>query len=79
MKCGSTDYHFIRKDENGWYTKSGQNQGIYIPDSIVLAPVWYAMRPDEYGMLERLDYNKKFPIYEDETIYFAITIGWDGQ
>ena len=58
MKCGSTDYHFIRKDENGWYTKSGQNQGIYIPDSIVLAPVWYAMRPDEYGMLERLDYNE---------------------
>ena len=76
MKCGPTDYHFIRQlDDGTWYNKSGLTTGLPIPEEyIVNGPfgngIWYGYSV-EYGI--------SFPFYTDETIYFAIKKGWDTQ
>ena len=74
MKCGPSDYHFIRLTENGWYNKSGTTNGLYIDQAIVESSIWYAMWSN----------NGKAHIYpnvyyDDETIYFAVKVGWDKQ
>ena len=72
LKCGPMDYHFIRQDENGWYNKSGAGAGLYVNESVVTSDVWYAMWA-ENGTA----YYSPDVYYDDETIYFAVKIGWD--
>ena len=72
MKCGPTDYHFIRSTENGWYNKSGTAPGLYVPHSVVTSAIWHPMYM-ENGQVKVVDDAK----YDDETIYFAVKIGWD--
>lgn len=52
--------------------------GLYIDQSVVEENVWYAMWLNngqtcvgypQYG----------YPYYDDETIYFAVKVGWDAQ
>ena len=76
MKCGPADYHFIRQlDDGTWYNKSGKATGLPISvDYIINGPYgdgnWYGYSV-ELGIT--------FPIYTDETIYFAVRKGWDAQ
>lgn len=72
MKCGPRDYHFIRLDSGGWYNKSGTAPGLYIDQSIVAGKVWYAM-----WMTNGEKYYNPNVYYNDETIYFAVKVGWD--
>ena len=72
MKCGPTDYHFIRSTGNGWYNKSGTAPGLYVPQSVVTSAIWHPMYM-ENGQVVVVDDAK----YDDETIYFAVKIGWD--
>ena len=72
MKCGATDYHFIRLTENGWYNKSGTAPGVYIDQSFVTADIWYPM----WGNGNQI-YIENVPYYNYETVYFAVRIGWD--
>jgi len=79
MKCGPSDYHFIRLTENGWYNKSGsQYQGLYINQSIVSNDIWLALWMNN-GIAYYGDPRYGYPIYDDETIYFAVKVGWDAQ
>ena len=78
MKCGPMDYHFIRLDDNGWYNKSGTLQGLYIDQSIVSGDIWYAIWMNNNKAYIG-DPNYGFPYYNDETIYFAVKVGWDTQ
>ena len=78
MKCGPTDYHFIRLDENGWYNKSGTTIGLYIDQSMVSGDVWYAIWLNN-GQAYIGDPRYGYPCYNDETIYFAVKIGRDAQ
>ena len=72
MKCGPTDFHFIRLTENGWYNKSGTEQGLYVSQSTVENNIWYPMYIENNQTIVRND-----TIYNDETIYFAVKIRWD--
>ena len=72
MRCGPTDYHFIRLDGDQWYNKSGTMQGVYIDRSRVEGDVWYPITI-ENGQLRVYD----DPYYDDEIIYFAVRKGWD--
>lgn len=80
LMCSSTDYHFIRLTENGWYNKSGNDSqvgGCYIPEDMVNCNRWYAC-----GEVEGQNYIFNlpgYPIYESPTgpIYFIVRIGWD--
>ena len=74
MKCGPTDYHFIRLDENGWYNKSGTTIGLYVDQSMVSGDVWYAIWLNN-GQAYIGDPRYGYPYYNDETIYFAVKIG----
>ena len=71
IKCASSDYHFIRLDDTGWYNKSGLAPGLYIDQSIVENDIWFAM-----WMNGNQCYYSP-PYYNDETIYFAVRKGWD--
>ena len=72
MKCGATDYHFIRLTPNGWYNKSGKKyDGLYVDHSYVISNVWYP-RWICFGFE-----GSSSIIYDDETIYFAVKVGWD--
>lgn len=72
MKCGPMDYHFIRLDNGGWYNKSGTAPGLFIAQSIVAGDIWYAMWMNNGKAYYRPDvYN------DDQTIYFAVKVGWD--
>ena len=74
MKCGPTDYHFIRQLSDGtWYNKSGTTTGMLIPANAVEYGIfgdgkWYGLSV-EYGI--------SLPVYTYETIYFAVRMGWD--
>lgn len=76
LKCGPMDYHFIRLDGDQWYNKSGTSRGLYIDKSIVAGDVWYAMWISK-GQIYVGDPQKGYPYYNDETIYFAVKVGWD--
>ena len=80
LKCGPMDYHFIRLDAGGWYNKSGTTTGLYISQSVVEADVWYAMWSNSNGRayMGNPAYGG-YPYYGDETIYFAVKVGWDKQ
>ena len=78
MKCGPTDYHFIRLTENGWYNKSGTAPGLYVNQGVVSADVWYAMWTNN-GQTYVGNPQRGYPYYDDETIYFAVKTGWDLQ
>ena len=76
LKCGPTDYHFIRLDGDGWYNKSGEAPGLYIHQSMVEGDIWYSIW--EYnGQVYVGDPRYGFPFYNYETIYFAVKVGWD--
>ena len=77
IKCGYSDYHYIRQDETGWYNKSGTLLGSYVPEDFVAADVWYPVRGLSDGGYEILDYVGI--IYDSETIYVAIKKGWDEE
>ena len=79
LKCGPTNYHFIREYEGGWYNKSGTKKGLYVDKSVVMADVWYARWLDRYGVVQVGDPREDYPIYTYETIYFAVKVGWDAQ
>ena len=76
MKCGPTDYHFIRQlDDGTWYNKSGNDVGFIVSSSYVATGLngkgnWFYLFADN-----SIDY----PVYTYETIYFAIKKGWDFQ
>ena len=78
MKCGPTDYHFMRLTENGWYNKSGTAPGLYVNQGVVSADVWYAMWTNN-GQTYVGNPQRGYPYYDDETIYFAVKTGWDLQ
>ena len=72
MKCGPNDYHFIRLTKNGWYNKSGSvYPGMYVDKSVVEKDIWSAL-----AIINGELYNGE-PYYTDETIYFAVKVGWD--
>ena len=80
LMCSPVDYHFIRKDDNGWYNKSGSDPnfaGCYIPKEMVNSPVWYPV-----GVVDGEPCVLLLPIdeayyRENGPIYFAVRIGWD--
>ncbi len=72
LKCGKTDFHFARLDENGWYYKCGTAQGLYVSQSYIEGEKWYSMWIDEKGKTVYGD-----TCYDDDTIYFVIKEGWD--
>lgn len=74
LKCGPFDYHFIRQDSVGWYNKSGEMPGLYIEQSLVECGKWYPM-----FMVDGIPFTDHRIYYDDETIYFAVRIGWDEQ
>ena len=74
MKCGPSDYHFIRLDDVGWYNKSGTMPGLYVNQEVVTSDIWYGMW-DNNGKVR----VSRFTFYDDETIYFAVKVGWDEQ
>ncbi len=76
MRCGPTDYHFIRLDGDSWYNKSGTAPGLYIDQSVVTADIWYAMWMDN-GQAYVGNPLYGLPYYNYETIYFAVKVGWD--
>ena len=78
LKCGPMDYHFIRLDGDEWYNKSGTAPGLYIDQSVVAGDVWYAMWINN-GQAYVGDPRYGYPYYNDETIYFAVKVGWDAQ
>ena len=75
IKCGLTDFHFIRQlDDGTWYNKTGDAVGVPIPVEYVLyGPFangyWYGYTPEGFC----------YPVYIYETIYFAVKKGWDNQ
>ena len=73
MKCGPVDYHFIRLDNDGWFNKSGTTAGAYIDQSIVEQDTWYPI----VGINGDPLVIKGSTYYDDETIYFAVKVGWD--
>ena len=78
MKCGPMDYHFIRLDNVGWYNKSGTTSGLYIDQSFVAGDIWLAMAMIN-GHPWIGDPRLGYPYYDDETIYFAVKVGWDAD
>ena len=74
LRCGPTDYHFIRLDGDQWYTKSGTLQGLYIDQSIVTERYWFCIFAKN-GVAYIGDPQYGFPYYEDEIIYFAVKVG----
>ena len=73
LKCGPEDYHFIRQYNNNiWYNKSGTTTGCFVYQSVVESAVWYAMYRTKYGVI-----RDSSIYYDDETIYFAVKVGWD--
>ena len=74
MKCGPFDYHFIRLDGGGWYNKSGTAPGLFIDQSFVTSDIWCAIWTYN-GMI----FYDPGMFYDDETIYFAVKIGWDTE
>jgi len=76
LKCGPSDYHFIRLDGNHWYNKSGTAPGLYIDQSLVVADTWFAIWMNN-GQAYMGDPRYGYPYYDDETIFFAIKAGWD--
>ena len=76
LKCGPTDYHFIRLDAAGWYNKSGNLPGTYVDQSVVLGDVWYVYW-DDNGKT-RIGYPENgFDVYDyEDTIFFAVKEGW---
>ena len=78
LKCGPVDYHFIRLDGDKWYNKSGTAPGLYIDQSVVAGDIWYAMWMNN-GQAYIGDPRYGYPYYNDETIYFAVKVGWDAQ
>ena len=79
MKCGPTDYHFIRQLSDGsWYNKSGNAIGTYATAADVTASIWNAI----YMLNGVRTYGNPglgHPVYMDETIYFAVKVGWDAK
>ncbi len=76
MKCGPTDYHFIRQLSDGsWYNKSGTTIGTYATVDDVTGSTWHAI----YMSNGVRTYGKGNPVYNDETIYFAVKVGWDAK
>ena len=78
LKCGPMDYHFIRLDGDEWYNKSSTAPGLYIDQSVVAGDIWYAMWMNN-GQAYVGDPRYGYPYYNDETIYFAVKVGWDAQ
>ena len=72
MKCGPMNYHFIRLDNGGRYNKSGTAPGLFIDQRIVAGDIWYAM-----WMNNGKAYYSPNVYYDDQTIYFAVKVGWD--
>ena len=72
LKCGPTDFRFVRRTEQGWYNKSGLAEGGYIPESIVKQDTWYAM----YSKNGRLYCSDQY-YYDGETYYLAVKKEWD--
>ena len=68
LRCAKNDYHFIREDQNGWFSKSGRLTGTYVDASYVAGDKWYIVAE---GMDP--DYNI---IYSGPIIYFAINESW---
>lgn len=74
LRCGPADFHFIRKDEYGWYHKVADEKGYYIDESIFAQDVWqFSYKVDGFGYLQHNTY------YEGPIIYFAMKVGWDTQ
>lgn len=72
VKCGPSDYHFIRQLSNGtWYNKSGTTVGLVVSQDIVASSVWYARY-----MLNGVPTVDTRVYYDDVTIYFAVKKNW---
>lgn len=74
LRCGPTDYHFIRETENGWYNKSGTYGGLYVSDEYVSGDKWYAQGYHPYTGQFVVDENT---FYNGKIIYYALRIDWD--
>lgn len=74
MRTGPNDFHFIRKDSNGWYNKTGKKEGMYVSKEYVLGETWYP-RWMQNGVIR----ESRETFYDDKIIYAAIKIGWDKQ
>lgn len=73
VKCGPSDYHFIRQLSDGlWYNKSGRRTGLVVSEDYVAGPVWY-LKYIDYDGSERTDEGI---LYDKETIYFAVKKNW---
>jgi len=76
LKCGPYDYHFIPFDGERWYDKPGRNTGFYVDQSFIEAEIWYTWYMEE-GTVKSADLKWGYLYYDDETIYFAVKVGWD--
>ena len=74
LRCGQTDYHFIRETENGWYNKSGTYGGLYVSEEYVLGDEWYAQGYHPYTGNFVEDKNT---CYTGRIIYYALRVDWD--
>ena len=77
MKCGPTDFHFIRLTQGGWYNKSGDKlAGLYLDQSLVTSDIWYpAFIVGDTVFMGYI--SDDYPCYNYETIYFAVKVSWD--
>ena len=73
MKCGPKDFHFIRLTAEGWYSKSGDLVGMIVSEDEVLRGVW---RLSSLLRIEGIELKNDL-YYDDETIVFAVKVGWD--
>ena len=77
LKCGQTDYHFARYIGNGyWSYKCGKQPNYPILQKLIMKDTWYVIY-DVNGVATIGDPNLGFPVYDDETIFFAISEEWN--
>ena len=76
LKCGPMDYHFMVRVDNVWYNKPGTTPLISNESlDIVTANKWMGRYLNNNGVMQS-DSNI---YYDDETIFFAISKGWDNN
>ena len=69
LKGGFYGCHFIRREGDIWYDKSGNTPITIVDQEYVLSDIWYTDKKP--GLLSSP--------YEGHTIFIAIKIGWDKQ
>jgi len=78
LMCSPKDFHFIRRDEIGWYDKRGSNpfvSGRYISSDMVDRTCWEGLMLLDEKLVP--DYHAAAYFRENGPIYFLIRMGWD--